>query len=97
MPRYIIERTFPDGLAIPMTDQGAAVCLTVVSHAGQCDLDPFYVTKDKKRPSFTMPLHRGHSESCQTNGHRTRSLRWMFLIPTSINNLRDWAAFLYSS
>jgi hypothetical protein len=32
MPRYLVERTFPDGLAIPMTDEGAQVCLTVVGN-----------------------------------------------------------------
>ncbi len=32
MPRYLVERTFPDGLAIPMTDQGAGMCLTVVGN-----------------------------------------------------------------
>ncbi len=26
MPRYLIERTFPDGLAIPATPAGEAVC-----------------------------------------------------------------------
>jgi hypothetical protein len=31
MPRYMVERTFPDGLNIPMTDAGAKVCLTVVN------------------------------------------------------------------
>jgi hypothetical protein len=30
MPRYLVERTFPDGLAIPLTDAGAATCLAVV-------------------------------------------------------------------
>ena len=30
MPRFLVERTFPDGLRIPLTDQGAAVCGTVV-------------------------------------------------------------------
>lgn len=30
MPRYMIERTFPDGLAIPSTPDGAAACLNVV-------------------------------------------------------------------
>ena len=30
MPRYVVERTFPDGLAIPMTDVGARICRTVV-------------------------------------------------------------------
>lgn len=32
MPRYLVERTFPDGLAIPMTEQGAATCRTVVGN-----------------------------------------------------------------
>lgn len=32
MPRYLVERTFPDGLAIPMNDEGAQVCLTVVGN-----------------------------------------------------------------
>jgi hypothetical protein len=30
MPRYLVERTFPDGLAIPTDDTGAGVCLGVV-------------------------------------------------------------------
>jgi len=30
MPRYMVERTFPNGLAIPMNDDGATSCLTVV-------------------------------------------------------------------
>lgn len=30
MPRYLIERTFPDGLSIPITPQGAEACLDVV-------------------------------------------------------------------
>jgi hypothetical protein len=32
MPRYMVERTFPDGLTIPMTRAGAAVCRTVVAN-----------------------------------------------------------------
>ncbi len=31
MPRYLVERTFPDGLSIPMTSEGAALCRTVVA------------------------------------------------------------------
>jgi hypothetical protein len=34
MPRYMIERTFPDGLAIPSTPDGAAACLNVVGLIG---------------------------------------------------------------
>ena len=30
MPRYVVERTFPGGLAIPTTPDGAEACLTVV-------------------------------------------------------------------
>jgi hypothetical protein len=51
MPRYIVERTFPDGLAIPMTEQGADVCLTVVGNNMQDNVTwvHSYVTKDKKK------------------------------------------------
>jgi len=31
MPRYMVERTFPEGLHIPVTNEGAAVCGNVVS------------------------------------------------------------------
>jgi hypothetical protein len=30
MPRYLVTRTFPDGLAIPMTEAGAQACQDVV-------------------------------------------------------------------
>lgn len=51
MARYLVERTFPDGLAIPMTDEGAEVCLTVV---GNNSMDGVtwvhsYVTSDKTK------------------------------------------------
>ena len=32
MPRYLVERTFPDTLAIPMNETGAEVCRTVVNN-----------------------------------------------------------------
>ena len=32
MPRYIVERTFPDGLRIPVNGQGADICGTVVDN-----------------------------------------------------------------
>ena len=51
MPRYLVERTFPDGLAIPVNDQGAEVCLTVVGNNMQDNVTwvHSYVTKDKKK------------------------------------------------
>jgi hypothetical protein len=31
MPRYLVERTFPAGLEIPLTDDGVAACQSVVA------------------------------------------------------------------
>jgi hypothetical protein len=31
MPRYMVERTFPNGLEIPMNSEGAAACLEPIS------------------------------------------------------------------
>lgn len=30
MPRYIVERSFPEGLKIPINDEGAEICRMVV-------------------------------------------------------------------
>jgi len=51
MPRYLIERTFPEGLAIPMTDQGAEICLTVVGNNLNGDVTWIhsYMTVDKRK------------------------------------------------
>jgi hypothetical protein len=51
MPRYLVERTFSDGLAIPMNDQGADICLTVVGNnlEDQVTWVHSYVTGDKKK------------------------------------------------
>jgi hypothetical protein len=49
MPRYLIERTFPQGLLIPVNDQGAQVCLNVVGNNAQEGVTwvHSYVTGDK--------------------------------------------------
>ncbi len=49
MPRFVVERTFPTGLAIPVTPQGAEVCLTVVGNNLQDNVTwvHSYVTADK--------------------------------------------------
>jgi hypothetical protein len=51
MPRYLVERTFPDGLQIPLTAEGAAMCRTVVTNNAD-DLVTWvhsYVTEDKSK------------------------------------------------
>jgi len=32
MPRYIVERTFPEGLRIPVDAEGAKACLSVIAN-----------------------------------------------------------------
>ncbi|MGI8560560.1 MAG: DUF4242 domain-containing protein [Luteimonas sp.] len=32
MPRFLVERSFPDGLRIPMNDEGAVACGAVVDN-----------------------------------------------------------------
>ncbi len=51
MPRYFVERSFPDGLVIPMDDQGAGICLNVVDNNLEENVTwvHSYVTEDKQR------------------------------------------------
>ena len=51
MPRYLVERTFPDSLLIPVTAEGAAVCLGVVGRNAEEGVTWIhsYVTEDKKK------------------------------------------------
>ena len=51
MPRYLVERTFPDGLQIPLTEEGARICRTVVdtNTDGQVTWVHSYVTDDKSK------------------------------------------------
>jgi len=52
MPRYVVERTFPDdGLIIPMNETGAQMCHFVVSNNAleQVTWVHSYVSEDKQR------------------------------------------------
>ncbi len=51
MPRFLVERTFPDGLAIPVTDEGAQTCLEVVGNNAVDGVTwvHSYVTSDKRK------------------------------------------------
>lgn len=51
MPRYIVERTFPDGLDVPVDADGAAVCLTVVDRNSDEGVTwvHSYVSEDKRK------------------------------------------------
>lgn len=51
MPRYIVERTFIDGLEIPTTDDGAKTCLQVVQNNAEEQVTwvTSYVTSDRSK------------------------------------------------
>ena len=51
MPRYLVERTFPQGLALPATEAGAQACLTVVGVNADDHVTWIhsYVTPDRTR------------------------------------------------
>lgn len=51
MPRYLVERTFPDGLAIPTNAAGAEACGGVVSRNAEGGVTwvHSYVSPDKKQ------------------------------------------------
>lgn len=51
MPRYLIERTFPDGLSLPADSQGAKVRATVVENNARDGVTWLhsYVTPDRKK------------------------------------------------
>src|SRR5262249_47362802 len=51
MPRYLVERTFPEGLAIPVSAEGAATCLGIVTTNADNTVTwlQSYVTEDKRK------------------------------------------------
>ncbi|MGO9832503.1 MAG: DUF4242 domain-containing protein [Myxococcaceae bacterium] len=51
MPRYVVERTFPNGLQIPITAEGAEACLGVVGRNSESGVTwvHSYVSEDKRK------------------------------------------------
>ena len=72
MPRYVVEREFPDGLLIPVDENGARACLAVVE-SNLCDQVTWvhsYVSTDKKR---TFCVYDGPSpEAIRRTANRSK-------------------------
>ena len=51
MPRYLVERTFPNKLEIPTNNEGQQVCLNVVNNNSEDNVTWIhsYVSKDKSK------------------------------------------------
>jgi hypothetical protein len=72
MPRFIVERTFPDGLAIPTTDQGATSCLAVIDNNAEESVTwvTSYVSVDRTRTYciYDGPSPESISRAATANG-----------------------------
>jgi hypothetical protein len=55
MPRYLVERTFPDGLTLSSDDEGAEICRRIVVTNAEDDVTWIhsYVSSDRRR-SFCL-------------------------------------------
>jgi hypothetical protein len=51
MPRYMVERTFPDGLGIASDAEGARACMSVVDNNADAGVTWIhsYVTEDRRK------------------------------------------------
>ena len=72
MPRYLVERTFTGGLAIPADPQGAQACLRVVGNNSQDGVTwvHSYVTLDKQKTFciYDAPSPEAVRKAAQRNG-----------------------------
>jgi hypothetical protein len=72
MQRYLVERTFPDGLEIPTTDAGAQTCLPVVDANDDLHVTwvHSYVTEDKRKTFciYDGPNPEAIRQAAQRNG-----------------------------
>ena len=72
MHRYLVERTFPNGLNIPLDQVGKDLCLTVVSNNAEDNVTwvHSYVTLDKKKSFciYDAPSPEAIRKSAKANG-----------------------------
>ena len=72
MPRFLVERTFPDGLNLPMNAEGSNVCLNVVGNNSQEGVTWIhsYFTPDRKNSYciYDAPSPEAIRSVAKTNG-----------------------------
>ena len=70
--RYMVERSFPDGLEIPVNMEGSKICLNVVSTNAEDNVTWIhsYVTKDKKKTFciYDAPSPEAIRKAAKKNG-----------------------------
>ncbi len=72
MKRFLVERSFPNGLNIPINEEGSKMCLSVVSKNAEDNVTWIhsYVTKDKKKTFciYDAPSEEAIRKSAKING-----------------------------
>jgi hypothetical protein len=72
MPRYMVERSFPDGLNIPVTEDGAATCAAVVGRNAEGGVSwvQSFVSTDKTQTFciYDAPTPEAVRMAAQKNG-----------------------------
>ena len=72
MARYMVERTFPDGLQIPVTEQGANLCAAVIGVNADAGVTwvHSYVTDDKQKTFciYDAPSPEAIRRTAERNG-----------------------------
>jgi hypothetical protein len=83
MPRYMVERTFPDGLHIPTTEDGAATCLAVVGKNAVESVTwvHSYVSDDKRK---TFCVYDGPDEDAIRSAATSNGLPVDSVVPVSV-------------
>jgi hypothetical protein len=73
MPRYMVRRTFPDKLELPVDDSGAEICRTVVERNGEEGVNwvHSYVSADKSTTFciYDGPTPEAIRNAAARNGH----------------------------
>ena len=71
MPRYVVERAFPEGLAIPGGSDGADARLAVVDRNGDEGVTWLnsYISEDKRKRNNISP-REGNTSSTTTDARR---------------------------
>lgn len=83
MPRFMVERTFPDGLHIPTNSSGAQVCLNVIGQNAKNSVTwvHSYVSADKKK---TFCIYDGPDEAAIREAATQNGLPVDIVTPVSV-------------
>jgi len=72
MPRFLVERTFPDGLAIPANSDGTQIVMKVVANNAKSGVTwvHSYVSADKTKTYciYDGPTEAAVREAAEANG-----------------------------